>query len=576
DRIRNGLGLVWNSSEWIRVIGEEVILHGFKDKIYADLNFTKRGAIHCRRSTRRKELIDSGCSTHMTRNKCYLTDYEDYDGGFASFGDGKFDRKADEGFIIGALVIKPHNKTPYELIRGRPPLINFIKPFGCHVTILNTRDHLGKFDRKADEGFIIGYYMVSKSMRVVNKRTMIVEETLNIRFFENAPNMKGNEPDWIFDIDSLTIFINYEPVVVGKQTNGIARTKDNIVAGQVKKMKEPEQEYVLIPICTTDPLITQGPKDIVVDTRKKATEVDESRVSDNGGQDDQVTRNKWAIGTKWVFRNGKDEKGIVIKEEVCVYQPLSFEDPDFLNKSTRGQIDKTLFIKRHKDDILLVQVYVDDIIFGSPKKGLSTEFEKLMHDKFQMSSMGELSFFLGLQVQQKSDGVFISQHKYMANILKKFDFSTVKTASTPMEPNKQLVKDAEAEDVDVHLCRSMIGSLMYLTASRRDITFAIYACARDSPFYLEAYSDSDYARASLDRKSTTGEYVAAANCYRQVLWIQSQMHDYRFNFLNTKIYIDNESTIYIVKNPLFHSKTKHIEIEIRHHFIRDSYEKKLI
>ncbi|GJZ77447.1 putative ribonuclease H-like domain-containing protein [Tanacetum coccineum] len=257
----------------------------------------------------------------------------------------------------------------------------------------------------------------------------------------------------------------------------------------------------------------------------------------------------------------------------------------------------------------------------------------LMHKKFQMSSMGDLTFFLGLQVTQKDDGIFISQDKYMDEILKKFGFSTVKTASTPMETSKPLLKDAEAEDVDVHLYRSMIGSLMYLTSSRPDIMFVVCACARfqvtpkvshlhavkrifrylkgqpklglwypkDSPFDLEAYSDSDYAGASLDRKSTTGgcqflgsrliswqckkqtivanstteaEYVAAASCCGQVLWIQNQMLDYGYNFMNTKIFIDNESTICIVKNPAFHSKTKHIEI--RHHFIRDSNEKKLI
>ncbi|GKD85496.1 hypothetical protein Tco_1356650 [Tanacetum coccineum] len=138
-----------------------------------------------------------------------------------------------------------------------------------------------------------------------------------------------------------------------------------------------------------------------------------------------------------------------------------------------------------------------------------------------------------------------------------------------------LLKDEEAEDVEVHSYRSMIGSFMYLTASRPDIMFVVCACARDSPFDLEDFSDSDNAGASLDRKSTTGaEYVAAANCCGQVLWIQNQMLDYGFNFMNTKIHIDNESTICIVKNPVFHSKTKHIEI--RHHFIRDSYEKKLI
>ncbi|GJS31731.1 putative ribonuclease H-like domain-containing protein [Tanacetum coccineum] len=290
-----------------------------------------------------------------------------------------------------------------------------------------------------------------------------------------------------------------------------------------------------------------------------------------------------------------------IEEEVYVCQPPGFEDPQFPDKvykvektlyglhqaprawyetfSTyllengfrKGTIDKTLFIKKDKCDILLVQVYVDDIIFGSTKKSLCVDFEQMMHKRFQMSSMGELTFFLGLQV------------------------------NTPIETNKALHKDEEDEDVDVYLYRSMIGSLMYLTASRPDIMFDVCACARDSPFDLEAFSDSDYAGASLDRKSTTGgcqflgkrliswqckkqtivsnstteaEYVAAANCCGQVLWIQNQMLDYGFNFMNTKIHIDNESTICIVKNLVFHSKTKHIEI--RHHFIRDSYEKRLI
>ncbi|GKA21165.1 putative ribonuclease H-like domain-containing protein [Tanacetum coccineum] len=190
------------------------------------------------------------------------------------------------------LVIKPHNKTPYELIHGRPPLIDFMKPFGCPVTILNTRDHLGKFDGKADEGYFVGYFVVSKAMRVFNKRTRIVEETLNIRFLENTPNVKGNGPDWLFDVDSLTISMNYVPVVAGNQTNGIAGTKDNIVAGHAQKEKEPEQEYILIPLCTTDPLISQGPKDSEGDAGMKPTEVDERGASDKNEKDAQDTRSE--------------------------------------------------------------------------------------------------------------------------------------------------------------------------------------------------------------------------------------------------------------------------------------------
>ncbi|GJW18886.1 putative ribonuclease H-like domain-containing protein [Tanacetum coccineum] len=267
------------------------------------------------------------------------------------------------------------------------------------------------------------------------------------------------------------------------------------------------------------------------------------------------------------------------------------------------------------------------------ENGFRREFEECMHKRFQMSSMGELTFFLGLQVKQQPDGIFISQDKYVADILKKFDFLSIRTATTPIESNKPLVKDEDGVDVDVHVYRSMIGSLMYLTTSRPDIMFVVCACARfqvspkashlnavkrifmylkhqpklglwyprDLPFKLEAYSDTDYGGASLDKKSITGgcqflrrrliywqckkqtimanstieaEYVAAANCYGQVLWIQNQMMDYGFNFMNTKIHIDNESTISVIKNPVAHSRTKHIEI--RFHFIRDCYEKRLI
>nr|GEZ59886.1 copia protein [Tanacetum cinerariifolium] len=197
-----------------------------------------------------------------------------------------------------------------------------------------------------------------------------------------------------------------------------------------------------------------------------------------------------------------------IKEEVYVSQPLGFVDlafPDRVYKvekalyglhqaprawyetlSTylldkgfrRGTTDKTLFIKKIKDDILLVQVYVDDIFFGFTKRSLSTEFEQLMHKRFQMSPIGELTFFLGLQVKQRKGGIFLSQDEYVSDILKEFGFSSVKSISTPMETHKPLSKDANGTDVDVHLYRSMIGSLMYLTSSRPYIMFAMCACSK--------------------------------------------------------------------------------------------------
>ncbi|GJY35020.1 putative ribonuclease H-like domain-containing protein [Tanacetum coccineum] len=539
-----------------------------------------------------KAVIDSGCSRHVTRNKCYLDEYEDYDGGFVSFGDGKgrisrkdkiktrsldFDDLLDESQV---LLRVPRKDNIYSVdlktvvpTRGLTCLIakdtidesnTWHRRLG-HINFktmnklvkgnLVKGDILAKFDGKTDEGYFVGLFY-------------------------------GNGPNWLFDVDSLIISMNYVPVVAGNQTNGIAGTKDNIVAGHAQKEKEPEQEYILIPLCTTDPLISQGPKDSEGDAGMKPTEVDERGASDKNEKDAQDTRSEserlnqremqtehtngtnsintvstpvstagssfinavpsppvntagpsvsmlyafeiilfehleeevdmnnvissYSVPdtsfTKFhkdhpedqVFRNKKDERGIVVKNKarlvaqgytqeevksvfymedrrggVCL-STSCFEDPHFPDKVYK--VEKALY-GLHQAPRACTGVYVDDIIFGSTKKEMSTEFEKLMHDKFQMSSMGELSFFLGLQVQQKSDGIFISQDKYVAEILK-CGICSVKTASTPRETNKALIKDEEVEDVDVHLYRSMIGSLMYLTASRPDIMFAVCTCAR--------------------------------------------------------------------------------------------------
>ncbi|GJY98709.1 putative ribonuclease H-like domain-containing protein [Tanacetum coccineum] len=158
------------------------------------------------------------------------------------------------------LVVKPHNKTPYELFHGRTPTLSFMRPFGCHVTILNTIDHLGKFDGKADEGFFVGYSLNSKAFRVFNSRTRIVEENLHIRFSESTPNVVGSGPDWLFDIDALTRTMNYEPIVVGTQSNSFAGIKASDNAGQARKETEPVKDYILLPLWTADPPYSQDPK----------------------------------------------------------------------------------------------------------------------------------------------------------------------------------------------------------------------------------------------------------------------------------------------------------------------------
>ncbi|GJX24496.1 putative ribonuclease H-like domain-containing protein [Tanacetum coccineum] len=627
------------------------------------------------------------------------------------------------------LVTKPHNKTPYELLTGKIPIISYIRPFGCHVTILNTIDHLGKFAGKSDEGFLVGYSLQSKAFRVYNLETKRVEENLHITFLENKPNVARKGPTWLFDLDYLTDSMNYHPVRSENQANihagqqeanHNAGTEDIIDAGDSEKEDESAQDCFVLPIWSsysstiTPDLKTdekrEGPREeeqvfldelerlkrqekeaneeaealrkefaqetenlviqagaakasstnifSTVSTPAKASstnlvntvsipvstaspheglslsdptnpEQDDSEIPPlediyqnstdgiftNSSYDDEgavadftnletvvnvspiptsriisshpsalilgdptsavQTRSKvnkssgaqkqrrnnhkdfqhclfacflsqnepkkiskaledesWVdamqeellqFKIQKVYRNKKDERGVVVRnkarlvaqghrqeegidydevfapvarieairiflafasymgfivyqmdvkstflygkidEEVYVSQPLGFLDPKYPQKVYKvvkalyglHQAPRALifFIKKDKHDIILVQVYVDDIIFGSTKKSWCDEFEALMKSRFQMSSIGELTFFLGLQVKQKAD---VHNETQIA----------------------LLVKDEEANDVDVHIYRSMIGSLMYLTASRPDIMFAVCACSR--------------------------------------------------------------------------------------------------
>ncbi|GJZ32833.1 putative ribonuclease H-like domain-containing protein [Tanacetum coccineum] len=751
-----------------------------------------------------------------------------------------------------------------------------MRPFECPVTILNTLNPLGKFDGKAEEGFLVGYSVHSKAFRVFNSKTRKVKENLHVNFLENKPNIAGQGPNWIFDIDSLTNSMNYQPVTAGNQTNknagpqetnGNTGLKKNVDAGQTKEenaeddtvddnacktIQEPANKYdqalknvldkmmdqekeaseqldavrkefeaqcdsqlfqekfsrasstnsfnnVSTPVNTAsasrtfspirpssgssfvlfggsfpidvanlphDPLMPEledtaeirstgifgnayddhdletlntpyadqsvgaeadfnnmepstvvspipttrvhsiHPKAQIIGDPKSAVQT-RGMTKKNSGEhamisyiqkqrrtnhkdfqnclfacflsqheptkisqalDDEswveamqeellqfkiqkvwtlvdLPSGKKAIGTKWVYRNKKDERGIVVRnkarlvaqgykqeegidyDEVFapiyrveairlflafasfmnypVYQmdvkkfpekvykvekalyglhqaPRAWYETLFTylldNRFHRGQINKTLFIKRLKGDILLVQVYVDDINFGSTKKSLCDAFEQIMHNRFQMSSMRELTFFLGLQVKQKEDGIFISQDKYVGEILKKFSFSSIRTASTHMETNKALTKDEDVQPKVSHL-NAVKRIFRYIKGQPK---LGLWY-PKGSPLILEAFSDSDYAGVSLDTKSTIGgcqflgsrlifwqckkqtvvaysitkaEYISASQCCGQVLWIQNQMLDYGFKFMHTKIHVDNESAICVIKNPVYHSKNK--------------------
>ncbi|GJR83192.1 putative ribonuclease H-like domain-containing protein [Tanacetum coccineum] len=222
-----------------------------------------------------------------------------------------------------------------------------------------------------------------------------------------------------------------------------------------------------------------------------------------------LPKGKRAIGTKWVYRNKKDEREIVVRNKARLVAQgytqedgIDYDEIDAKSAFLYGTIEKEVYVcqpscfEDPQFPCKVYKAYVDDIIFGSIKNSLCVEFEQMMHKKFQMSSMGELTFFLGLQIMQKDDGIFISQDKYRA-----------------------LLKDEEAEDVDVHLYRSMIGSFMYLTASRPDIIFAICACTRfqvtpKSPHLNGVKRDFRYLKA-LQEITIGAEYVAASNCCGQ-------------------------------------------------------------
>ncbi|GJT25554.1 putative ribonuclease H-like domain-containing protein [Tanacetum coccineum] len=693
------------------------------------------------------------------------------------------------------LVNKTYNKTPYELFNKRSPAIGFLRPFGCHVLILNTLDTLDKFDAKGDEGYLVGYSMSSKafrgkplltlqfheahveittdSTRTSEKESDSTKETTsntdapessgnsiptatlkdhtNIEIedelqptvetsfptvssnfhpatgkdinndqeepnlpltvetkiptvntytntatipnstvtssgsriisresynqepsLENAMTLEDRLGDYFgdsripaslrekeADFSNLDTFIQVSPVPTFRINKAhpyqqIIGPIDTLVQIRNRVKNKEEQGFIVTIHQKTDPellqlclfscfLLQEEPKkiqDALSDPswveamqeellQNKARLVAQGHTQEEGINYEEVFAPVARIEAIRLFLAYASFMGFTvyqmdvksaflygtIDEEVYVKQPPGFEDLEFPHKVyrvdkamyglhkaprawygtlskyfldngfERGTIDQTLFIKKYKGDFLLVQVYVDDIIFGSSNAKLCTDFEYLMYEKFKMSAMGELNFFLGLQVVQKRDGIFISQDKYAGDILKKFRYNDVRTAKTPMDGENPWGKDGPGKDVDLHLYRSMIGSLMYLTASRPDIMFAVCVCARhqvtpkechlhdvkrifrylkgqpklglwypkDSPFNLVAYSDSNYDGDNQDRKSTIGgcqflgkrliswqckkqtivatstteaEYVAVASGYRKVLWIQNQLLDY--------------------------------------------------
>ncbi|GJU87414.1 putative ribonuclease H-like domain-containing protein [Tanacetum coccineum] len=231
------------------------------------------------------------------------------------------------------LVTKPHNKTPYELFLGRKPALGFMRPFGCPVIILNTINHLGKFDGKADEGFFIGYSINSKAFRVFNSRTRIVEENLHVQFSENIPNIAGSRPNWLFDIDALTKSMNYKPVIAGNQSNGIAGTKACDNAGKSRMEKIHGKDYILLPLWHADPLLSQSSKSSPDDGFKPSRD-DEKKITKKPGKEggDSSKDSEWSDQEKEDNVNSTNNVNATSTNEVNVVGAKTsielLDDPD--------------------------------------------------------------------------------------------------------------------------------------------------------------------------------------------------------------------------------------------------------
>ncbi|GJX45545.1 retrovirus-related pol polyprotein from transposon TNT 1-94 [Tanacetum coccineum] len=442
-----------------------------------------------------------------------------------------------------------------------------MRPFGCPVTILNSIYHLSKFDGKADEGFFVGYSTNIKAFRVFNSKTRIVEENLHVKFSEDTPNIAESGPNWLFDIDALTKSMNYELVVAGNQSNGSvdpsfsSSSKDSHDVGfkplgeeEKKDAKDSENEDKnnaadenIVYGCDDDPNmpnleeIVYSDDDGGVDAKADMTNLDthifvepkkviqalqdpswieamqeellQFKLQHGYTQEEGINYDEvfapvarieairlflayasfkdfvvYQMDVKSAFLYGK------IEEEVYVYQPPGFEDLEFLNKVYK--VEKALYG-----------------IHQAPRAWYETLSTYLLDNIFQRGPGSDKDF--DYKWTQKDDGIFISQDKYVDEILKKFDFSTVKITSTLMETSKPLLKDVEAADVDVHLYRSMIGSLMCLIASRPDIMFAILEVSTNLAFGIPRISPL-----TLVANSTTeAEYVAAFS----LMWLVDEI-----------------------------------------------------
>ncbi|GJT86427.1 retrovirus-related pol polyprotein from transposon TNT 1-94 [Tanacetum coccineum] len=489
-------------------------------------------------------------------------------------------------------------KTPYELLRGRKPTLDYFIMFGSKCFILNTKDYLTKFNPKSYEGVFLGYSQNSKAYIILNIHTRKFDESLNVTFDETPPLSKTSslvdddldeeealklteKKNLENDIEDETLKLDEIVNIKESRNHPLENVIGNVNQRTLRSQAQNQSNFVCF-ISTIEPKNVN--EALTNDSWIVAMQEELNQfIANDVWELVPQPRNMTIIGTKWVFRNKLDENGIVsrnkarlvaqgynqqegidydetyapvarlesirillayacaldfklfqmdvksaflngfINEEVYVAQPLGFidfEKPDHVYKLKKalyglkqapkawydrlkaflikheykmGMVDNTLFTKKKSSNLIIVQIYVDDIIFGSTCQDMCDEFAKIMHDEFEMSMMGELNFFLGLQIKQMEDGIFFNQSKYIKEMLKKFGLEDSKPMKTPMSSDTKLTKDEECESVDSTKYRGMIGT-----------THLGLWYPKGTGIETVVYADSDHAGDYVDRKSTSG------------------------------------------------------------------------
>ncbi|GJY65091.1 putative ribonuclease H-like domain-containing protein, partial [Tanacetum coccineum] len=554
------------------------------------------------------------------------------------------------------LVTKPQNKTPYELITSKIPIISYIRPFGCHVTIVNTIDHLGKFEGKYDEGFLVG----SENQANKTAGPEEVNNSTGIKDNIDAGNSKM-KADPAQDYFVLPIYSSYTSTVKSSEAKNEGEKSNNDTAEVLRKEFAQQTKDLLLQAGAATPSSTNivNTASTLVSTASPYSDLtnpdqDDSEIPaleeiyenptdgifTNSSYDDEgavadftnlepvvnvspiptsrihsihpstlilkdpqsailvdLPYGKKAIGTKWVYRNKKDERGVVVRNKARLVAQGHGQEEGIDYDEVFAPVARIEAIRIY----LAFASYMGFIVYQMDVKSTFL-YGKINEEVYVSQPPGFIDPKYPKKVYKVVKALY-GLHQAPRALYATLSTFLLKNGYRRGTIDKTLFIKKDKHDiilVQVYVDDIIFGSTKKSWYLKGKPKLGLWY-PRVSSFDLEAYSDSDYAGANLDRKSTTGgcqflgrrliswqckkqtivatstteaEYVAAASCCGQVLWIQNQMLDYGFNFMNTKIYIDNESTICIVKNPVYHSKTKHIAI--RHHFIRDAYEKKLI